>query len=261
MSRTLYPLADGAPEHDAGVGGPFLSWSALCASAGNLVDAAGVNFGMIYIYTGAATTGLWRGMVRSAVIFDTSSISSSTTIISATVKIRGYAKNDGPSLDINIYGASTSSDSAVVAGDFSVIGSTPYCDTPISYTNWSTSGYNSFVLNTAGRNAINKGGVTKFGFRNASYDVAGVPPAWPGSNQAAGLFWWAADYGVDTSPLLVLTTTSNTGTSYYEEGEGLKATDIVTLAAIRNLELTCMGHFRVDKEGNARYEDRYYRNT
>lgn len=265
MSRTVYPLVDASPEHDAGAAGPFLSWSVLCASAGNLLNDAGEDYGLVYFYTGAATTGLWRGLMRSALMFNTSSISASTTILSATLKLRGLAKS-GSSLyptvapDINIYGATITSDSAIAATDYAVLGSIPYCDTPIAYADWSTTGYNEFKLNTAGLAAINKGGITKFGVRNANYDVAGAAPTWPGSNKSSGLWWYASEYGTATSPLLVITTISTTGTVYYEEGEGLKPTNVITLEAIRNIEMTCMGRFYVDEEGTACYEDRTVRN-
>ena len=34
-----------------------------------------------------------------------------------------------------------------------------------------------------------------------------------------------------------------------------------TLEVIRQLEMTAMGRFYIDEQGNARYEDRYYRNN
>jgi len=37
--------------------------------------------------------------------------------------------------------------------------------------------------------------------------------------------------------------------------------DKVTLQAMRNLEMSALGRFRVDKEGNATYKSRYARNA
>lgn len=45
------------------------------------------------------------------------------------------------------------------------------------------------------------------------------------------------------------------------QASGLKATDIVTLEAVRNLEMTTMGRFYIDEQGNAKYESRFARNA
>jgi len=84
--------------------------------------------------------------------------------------------------DIDIYTSTPAINTSLVAGDYQQIGSTSQTGAPISYADWSTTGYNDFTLDAVGLGNINKTGISKFGVRNANYDVSGSPPNWDTEN-------------------------------------------------------------------------------
>ena len=53
---------------------------------------------------------------------------------------------------------------------------------------------------------------------------------------------------------------SKPGSGFLEDDTTAHIVQIPTLQAIRNLEMTAMGRFYIDEEGNATYEDRFARN-
>jgi len=125
-------------------------------------------------------TGFWRRLSRTFLLFDTSSLPTSSTITTGTLSIYGNDKFDGGgfSPDVNIYDATPASNTNILTTDFTNIGSTAQCDTTITYANWTISDYNDFVLNSTGISNIDKSGVSKFGARNATNDAANVEPTW-----------------------------------------------------------------------------------
>ena len=256
--KTFYPDAD--PETTS-VDGPVWQTTDAGDTFANLCAAAGTNSDDDYWGDGIGITShtdlnKWKIVSRTIVLFDTSSLPDNCTITSAVVSVCGYRKTDTLNItpDINIYSSAPASNTALASGDFDSLGSTPFCDTPITYANWDDDdGWNTFTLNAAGLAAISKTGITKFGFRNANYDVAGVTPAWS-SNKVATILFYLADLGVSTAiPKL---------TVYYTPVETVTphTKTIVTLEAIRNFEMATMGRFYIDEEGNAKFEDRYARN-
>lgn len=208
-TSTFYP--------NSGTGGPTGSatverynsgeaWSTLRAGAGTYVSPVIDNPNNLAGAQSGITTNQWRALDRAIFTFDTSAIPDSDVIISATLSIYGSNKLDNGtaiSPDINVYAASPASNYNFTASDYGQIGITAQ-STAITYTGWSTTGYNDFVLNAAGLGNISKTGVTKFGTRNANYDVANVAPAWS-SNTGHFLQGYLAQ-GVDTSkyPKLVV---------------------------------------------------------
>jgi hypothetical protein len=115
--------------------------------------------------------------------------------------------------DLNIYSSNPASNTALVAGDFDSLGTTAFCDTPILFTNWGT-GYNDFALNASGLAAISKTGVSKFGLRNANYDVADEldpnnhDPSWS-SDTTSAVSPWYSEKGEGYQPKLVVTYTTS----------------------------------------------------
>src|SRR3989344_4566684 len=88
--------------------------------------------------------------------------------------------------------------------DYTTLGTTALA-TAISYTNWSISDYNDFTLNSSGLAQISKTGISKFGMREASYDVANTQPTW-GSGQEFSVSGRFADKaGTSEDPKLVVT--------------------------------------------------------
>lgn len=155
-------------------------------------------------------TDQWRAMMRGIFLFDTSALGSGASISDAVLSLYGSAKGDagGWTPDIDIYTAAPASDTALVGGDYDSLGATSQTgDSPISYGSWDTSGYNDFTFDATGRGNVDGSGISKFGSRNANYEVAGSPPTW-GSNQNSYVDCYLADQtGTTNDPKLVVTYT------------------------------------------------------
>ena len=190
-------------------GGPGLGgvWATIIAASGNLPEG---HLSSIYAPNIGAdvVANLWIINARGIFLFNTSSLPDNCSIVKAVFSLYGWYKVDTFTVpiapDVNVYSSNPASDTHLVGEDYATLGSTPFCDTPITFARWSTTGYNDFVLNAAGRAAISKTGITKLGTRNANYDVAGVAPNWE-SDKAAQLISWAAEKGDEYKPKLVIT--------------------------------------------------------
>ncbi|MBA7468597.1 hypothetical protein ES707_03848 [subsurface metagenome] len=181
------------------------TWAELVAGTGNSANS-NFDYLVFFLAYSSATTNRWRNLGRGILLFDTSAIPADAVIISATLSIYGYYKNDDLSIlpDVNVYSSAPASSIHLVIGDYDSLGSTPFCDTPITYDNFKIGDYNDFIFNAAGLAAIVKGGITKLGLRNANYDVANVAPAWSTSHSAA-LYAYSADKGGIYRPKLTIT--------------------------------------------------------
>jgi hypothetical protein len=181
--NTLTSYPDPNPEITSADGWTALSsvdivWATLIASAGNSSNSVTGNAQMVR-FTASTTTNQWAALYRAVFMFDTSSLGASATIESAILSLFGTFKNDPTSNtpDINIYSSAPGSNTDVGAGDYNTLGSTPF-GTAITFSGWSSSTYNDFTLNASGISNISKTGISKFGTRNANYDVAAVAPTW-----------------------------------------------------------------------------------
>ena len=212
-SATFYPDAD--PETSS-VDGRTQRYVAAGDTWGNIRDLSGsaaydaenTSAPIVLVYSDDETNK-WRQIIRSLFLFDTSSLPDDAIITGATLSIYGTADTidkAGWLPNINIYASIPASNIALVAADYVQIGSTPLCDTPITYANWNTVGYNDFILNAAGLAAISKTGVTKFSARNANYDVGNSAPAWANA-QYSGLYGYFSEKGEGYRPKLVITYT------------------------------------------------------
>jgi hypothetical protein len=226
-SATFYPDADPETSSVDGHAYSYLSnatWSEVRNGAGDYAYDSSAYL-MATQYGSTSTTDRWRRIARAIILFDTSTLGSGANISAATLSLDGYTKSDDNSWapNVNIYSSAPVSNTAVVAGDFDSLGLTAYCDTPITYAGWNTSGYNDFVLNASGLAAINKTGVSKFGTRGANYDVADTPPAW-GDTKTAYIWASSVEHGAGYQPKLVVTYTSGvTEKAASETGSGAEA--------------------------------------
>jgi hypothetical protein len=188
-----------------------VTWATIIAGAGttkNDSDADSECMMMEKIASGDSYDALFR----SIFLFDTSAIPDTDTISGAILSLKGTTKGDniGCTPDINIYGSTPASNTALVNADFTQVGSTAYA-TAISYASYSTSAYNDFTFNGTGIAAISKTGVSKFGARNANYDVAAVTPSTSGVIASSWMNCNMADVALTTSdPKLAVTYTSST---------------------------------------------------
>ena len=235
-SATFYPNAH--PETTSVDGGVYRASSGTWAS---VRDGAGTasydeaNSSEIRIQA-ANSTDWWTIMERFIMLFDTSSLPDDTTITSATLSLYGVHKQDpaGWTPDINIYSSNPSSNTWLTSSDYTTLGATAF-STAITYANWSTTGYNSFALNSAGLAAISKTGVSKFGARNANYDVANTAPTWV-SDADALISFYTADYYSAYKPKLVIEYTVNAPTITTSP-----ATNVASTTATLNGNVTATG--------------------
>jgi len=213
-THTLYPDAD--PE---------------TSSADGYVERYNVNENWATIKAGAGTGGIdtpdfldpiavksntdpnWALLRRTIALFDASAASGSITSVS--LSLYGTVKVDDCSIApaVNVYSANPASNTEIVAADFTTLGTTTYCDTNITYANWSTAaGYNNvFDFNSTGRaviqTAIDGAGIVKLGLRDALYDAGAGTPTHPGSsNLLTYMRCNSADKGSGYEPKLVIET-------------------------------------------------------
>ncbi len=208
---------DGAVSHELSAGSG-VTWATLIAAAGTNARPTTSQTSVAYIVSDSVTDR-WRELWRAIYLFDTNALPSGVVISTATFSVYGFQKADtgGWTPTTNIYGSTPATDTDLIASDFATVASTPFCDTVITYANWDTSGFNDFILNTAGLSALNTAvvgdGILKLGLRNANYDVAGVAPSPWASTRAAGVRGTFAEQGVGFLPKLVVTYTILTVTT------------------------------------------------
>ena len=115
---------------------------------------------------------------RSTFGFNTSALTGNATVTTAVLGIRGQAKNtiqgSVGSGAVNIYThALTAPVNAINAGDYKYTQwGTTVLSTAITYSSWSTTGYNNFTLNATGIAAVSLTGITTLGARESYYDAA-----------------------------------------------------------------------------------------
>lgn len=222
-SLTVYPSLDGSAGHSE----IDLTWAELRVAPGDhFNDTAELLYA--FVIAPDPTTNLWFQLDRGLVLFYVS-LPDYFTITSVSLFLWGLKKVDTLNIspDMNIYSSSPASNTGLEAGDFTRLGSIPFCDTPLTYANCQIDAYNEFVLNTAGLAALAVAlagdGILKLGLRNANYDVSGTIPAWAQFVQSYMRFS-SADSDTDKRPGLVITYTIPTGdlTPYFLWGEGEK---------------------------------------
>jgi len=166
--------------------GSGVDWSTIISASGN-DPATGEDAAEWCFYIRADNVNnKWVHLGRGIMLFDTSALPDTATILSAKLTLYGFTKNDDSSCSpsLNIYSVNPASNTETAAGDFDSFGASPYCNTPVSYDNLGVFsppdnfGTTEFVLNATGLAAISKTGVTKIGLRNANYDVTGSAPNW-----------------------------------------------------------------------------------
>ena len=193
------------------------SWSQIWSGSCTISPDPSSNIASVYLRKCADNSG-WCVLGRSITGFDTSSLPPGAVITSATLSIYGALKCMGGSYapSINVYSASPASNTNLTNSDYLCLGSTPDCSTPISYTNFSVTGYNDFVLNAAGLSAINKNGVTNFGWREVGSDVANTPQDCVYSPPSV-LRFYTADQGGGYAPKLVINYTMGNYSVHLDE--------------------------------------------
>lgn len=186
-----------------------LAWATLRGGAGTSATDNGTTFDTAYLMSGV-TSATWREIRRGIYLFDTSAITDTDTIDSATMSVYGVSRQSRFSQHTCVVASTPASNTALVSGDYAQLGATKLSDTTIEWGVWSTTGYNDFALNATGLAAISKTGVTKLGTRGTG-DQSNTEPSWIiiTSGQAGGA---GADIsGTTQDPKLVVVHSAGAG--------------------------------------------------
>jgi hypothetical protein len=139
---------------------------------------------------------------RTFLLFDTSSLGNNVTIETATLSVWGTNHWGGlGKTDFHIVATTPASNTAIVAADYQQVGGTSFGS--VAFDSYTHGAYSDVVLSAAGRENINKTGVSKFGSR-LGWDLSGV---YGGSyiNDATYFVYQSADVtGTAQDPKLVV---------------------------------------------------------
>ena len=183
-------------------------WATIISSSGTLAQTT-TTAGDVMTISTSGTPNRFDQYIRSIFCFDTSSIGVGEQVTDAVLSLFGVVKSDTWTTpiapDIDIYTASPASTTTLATGDYSSLGSVSQTTGPISYASWSDSAYNDFTFHATGKGNISLTGISKFGTRNANYDVAASAPAWESNKTATLSCYFSNQTGTDNDPKLVVT--------------------------------------------------------
>jgi len=209
------------------------TWNDLvvAASGNGATDTDTIAHG--FSFTSGTNSNTWYQIGRGWFLFDTSALGSTANISAATLSLYGASQNDllSAAPDINIYSATTASNTAASNSDYGGCGATALCDTAVTYAGWNMSGYNNFALNASGKANISKNGISKFSSRNANYDLANSPPPWLSGNKISNCYCHHAD-GTTGDPKLVITYTTPSGPANMKTLNNVAAASIKTINGV-----------------------------
>jgi len=168
------------------------------AAAGNSADY------VVYLIS-SGTSDRWDTLYRDAFLFDTSSLTDTVTINSATFSLYGTGvKSDAFSQSITLVSSNPNSNTELVSADYPIgrWGSTEFA-TRLAISSWNTSAYNDFSLNSNGIANISKTSISKFGTR-ISADFDNSPPIWQNVASSYARSYFAERTGTSQDPKLVV---------------------------------------------------------
>lgn len=208
------------------------SWITIIAGAGNgPTSVSDAGFSALWV-DASDTTNQFTMNRRSVFLFDTSSLGNEVTISASVLSLYGEDKDNtftGTAPNMDIYTSTPASNTTLVNADYSQFGTVSQTGSPKAYSSWSATGYNNFTFNATGIGNVSKTDISKFGLRNANFDVAGVSPTW--SN--AGSFYFYCDFaditGTSTDPKLVVTYSTVVGPANVKTYMGLTAASVKTV--------------------------------
>ena len=189
--------------------GSGVSWATITGAAGSASNDANSS-GLLIRITSDNVSDKWIQLERTILLFNTSSLGASAEVTAATLSVKGSGKSDSATAitpDVNIYTSAPASDTAVASGDFDSLGSVAQSDGVIAYADYSITNYNDFVLNATGLGNISLTGISKFGARNANYDVASLSPTWSSLVSHTLSIINADTAGTSSDPKIVVTYT------------------------------------------------------
>jgi hypothetical protein len=163
-----------------------------------------------------STTNVWSYNARTFYLFDTSAIGDSDSIGIAKLARVHTSKTDNFDLELNVVASAPASNTAIVNGDYDSVSFTAFA-TSIDLTSITANSatYTEWTLNTDGKSAISKTGVSKFAIIWEE-DRADTEPTWVTNTNGIAVSYTADQTGTTTDPVLLVTYggVSTTNTSY-----------------------------------------------
>lgn len=209
-SLTSYPDAHAeSTSVDGHVGMDYVAhngpnWATIKAAAGTTAVDNETSGGIYMQCDYAGDDNCYLNFYRPITLFDTSDLTASASVISATLSFYGALKTNTNSYtpSINVFSSVPADNTALAAGDYDSLGTTALSNTSIAYADWSTTGYNDFALNTSGLDSISKIGITKLSYRDVTYDTGAGTPTWA-AEAYFQVYTYFADNGSNKPKLVV----------------------------------------------------------
>jgi len=180
------------------------SWANIHGGVGTGVNETS------YLYARISSDGIspnYYWIRRGILTFNTATIPDGESVTAATLSLYGNTLYNDFAEDpsVNIYLAAPANSNALAAGDYNSLGTTAYCDTPITHATFVTNDYNDFLFNATGRAAISNTVASCFGLREVNMDVANSAPTWAADSTSGFKFWDADNDDNGKVPKLVVT--------------------------------------------------------
>ena len=210
--ETFYPDTDaaGVDGYAAKNDAACPDWATIKAANGSGTDITESTLRTFMLNTYLCSSN-WRMYLITILVIPTAGLPDNCVITAATLSVYGTSKEDTHSNapEVNIYSAVTAGSTTLANSDYENRGSTPYCDTLITYANWKIANpfWNDFIFNAAGLAAISKTDVTKLCFREVKYDIGAATPNQAGASKTSTMYCYASEQGNGYKPKLVVTYT------------------------------------------------------
>lgn len=170
-------------------------------SSGSSTNAANVA-GNISLYEHATTENKYTLLTRCIFLFDTSQLTSASTITDAKLYLYTYSSEDAFGTTVDIVTSSPASNTTLAASDYYYTG---FGTDSLANRNIVGTGYLEYAISGGFYNTIIKDGITKYGAR-LGFDLANSVSGWYGGYYAdSGIYF--ADNGAQYAPKLVITYT------------------------------------------------------
>jgi hypothetical protein len=187
-------------------------WATIRSATGTYGSATSPDSPIVIVADNG--TDKWGELSRLIFTFDTGSVLPDTVVVTAAALYAwGCGKSDslGISPDIGIFTAAPASNTNIAAGDYDSLG-THLIGDKITYSSFSTTGFNRFGIDSHHLNLISLTGITKLGLKNFNYDASNIAPAWT-SILMSHLNVYMADQGGGYRPYLEVTYATSTAYS------------------------------------------------
>lgn len=160
------------------------AWDTIHDGAGNNSDDTGAEVNVTIDAT--STTNQYIRILRYAILFDTSGITDTDVLDSATVELTvdpSIVNGFGGGGAVSLVTSNPLSNTAVVDADYGRFGATKQAaDVSMASMTADDSTYNVWTLNSTGEDNVDFTGITKFGLRQRN-DVEDSEPTWADENQ------------------------------------------------------------------------------